>query len=422
VASPDQPREGGTTTAPPRRFPGVPRFSDLPRPPLVTDPSLGLHQGPYRSPLRDERLAAWLGSTLGVLFTVCFITGIYSHLQQHPVSWFPIPAGPAGLYRVTQGIHVAFGIASMPVLAAKLWVVWPRLLSLPPFRRVSDVVERLGVLALVGGGIFMVFTGIADVAQWYPWRFSFEASHYWVAWITIGAIVAHIGAKWATTRRALRRKRNRPALEAADPVLGTEAEGVHDGLTRRGFLGAVVAASATLTAVTVGQTLPALRRFAVLAPRKPGDRPINRSAANAGVIRSAQSASYRLTVTGRVGHPLTFSLAELLALPAHEVELPISCVEGWSWSGRWGGVRMRDLLSMAGAAPDAAVRVESLERHSIYRTAFVDHFQAHASNTLLATHLDGEPLSLDHGYPLRLIGPDRPGVIQTKWVTSVVVL
>jgi len=415
VASPDNGRGGGTATAPkPARH--------LRRPPLATDPALGLRQDPYRSPLRDERLAAWLGSSLGVLFSVCFITGIYSHLQQHPVSWFPIPAAPAGLYRVTQGIHIAAGIASMPVLAAKLWVIWPRFLSFPPFRRVSDIVERLGLLALVGGGIFMVFTGIADVAEWYPWRFSFTASHYWVAWITIGAIVAHVGAKWAITRQALRRPGNRPALSEADPAIGTGNEGVHDGLTRRGFLGAVAAASATLTAVTVGQTWPALRRIAVLAPRQPGDRPVNRSAANAGVIRSATSPTYRLTVTGKVAHPLTFTLAELLALPAHEVELPIACVEGWSWSGRWSGVRLRDLLSMAGAAPDAAVRVESLERHSIYRTAFVDHFQAHATNTLLATHLEGMPLPLDHGYPVRLIGPDRAGVVQTKWVTSVEVI
>jgi DMSO/TMAO reductase YedYZ molybdopterin-dependent catalytic subunit len=52
----------------------------------------------------------------------------------------------------------------------------------------------------------------------------------------------------------------------------------------------------------------------------------------------------------------------------------------------------------------------------------VNHVQAQDTDTLLATHLDGRPLSPDHGYPLRLIGPDRPGVNQTKWVTRVVVL
>jgi molybdopterin-dependent oxidoreductase-like protein protein len=388
----------------------------------TTDPDLPLRQGAYRSPLRDERLAAWLGAVLGVLFTTCFVTGLFSHLHQHPVSWFPVPARPAGLFRFTQGLHVAAGIASLPVLLAKLWVVWPRFVSLPPGRRIADAVERLGVLALVTGGIFMVFSGVANIAQWYPWRFSFTASHYWTAWITIGAVVAHVGAKAPITRRALRGPAHRPALSDADPALHTAAEGAHDGLSRRGFLTTVFAASGLLTAVTVGQTLPALRRLALLAPRDPDDRPVNRSARNAGVVDAAASPDYRLRVEGRVTRPLTLTLDELLTLPARTTGLPIACVEGWSYSARWTGVPLRDLLDMAGAPAGAPVHVESLEQNSPYRVSFLNKGQAHDADTLLATHLDGEPLSPDHGYPLRLIGPGRPGVNQTKWVTRVVVL
>jgi DMSO/TMAO reductase YedYZ molybdopterin-dependent catalytic subunit len=391
---------------------------------VTTDPDQPLHQGAYRSPLRDERLAAWLGAPLGVLFIVCFATGLFSHIQQHPLPWLPVPARPAGLYRVTQGIHVISGIATTPLLIAKLWVVWPRFVSWPPFRSIGDIVERLGILALVAGGIFMVFTGIADVAQWYPWRFSFTASHYWVAWITIGAIVAHVGAKWSLTRRALRRRSHRPGLNEPDPALGTVAEGAHAGLTRRGFLGTAAVASGVLVLVTAGQTVPVgvLRRLGLLAPRDAAKRPINKSAANAGVLQSATSPNYRLTVTGRIRSPLSLTLPELLALPAHETDLPIACVEGWSYSARWRGVRLRDLLEMSGAPSNAALQVVSLERNSPYRVSFVNHLQAHDEDTLLATHLDGNVLTLDHGYPVRLIGPDRPGVNQTKWVTGVVVV
>jgi len=390
--------------------------------PYTTDPDLPLRQHAYQSPLRDERLAAWLGASLGVLFTTCFLTGLFSHLHQHPLSWLPVPARPAGLFRLTQGVHVASGIASVPVLVAKLWVVWPRFVSFPPGRRIADVVERLGILALVTGGIFQVGSGVANIAQWYPWRFSFTAAHYWTAWITIGALVAHIGAKAPITSRAIRRRRNRPALDDADSVLGTTAEGSHDGLDRRGFLVTVAAASGLLTLTTVGQTLPGLRRLALLAPRDPADRPVNRSARNAGVLDAAASPGYRLRIEGRVAHPLTFTLDELRALTAHTAELPIACVEGWSYSARWTGVRLRDLLRMAGAAPEAAVHVQSLEEHSPYRVSFLNHFQARDTDTLLATHLDGAVLSADHGYPLRLIGPGRPGVNQTKWVTRVVVV
>ena len=80
-----------------------------------------------------------------------------------------------------------------------------------------------------------------------------------------------------------------------------------------------------------------------------------------------------------------------------------------------------DLLAMAGAHSGATAHVESLQRGSPYSVSQLNHAQAHDVDTLLATHLDGERLDLDHGYPLRLIGPGRPGVNQTKWVTKLVV-
>ena len=394
---------------------------------LTTDPDAPLHQGQYRSALRDERLAAILGASLGVLFSICFLTGLYSHFQQHPVSWLPIPARPAGLYRFTQGLHVVAGIASVPVLIAKLWVVWPRFVSFPVARRLSGLVERIGLFPLVAGGIFMTFSGVANIAQWYPWRFSFTASHYWMAWVTMGSIVAHGGAKWAIARRTLARPSRRPALADADPELGTSAEPpAGAGLTRRGLLTTVAAASGILTLTTIGQTIRPLRRLGLLAPRDPATGPqgypVNRGAANAGVVDLAQSPFYRLEVSGRVARPLSLDLKDLRALPSHDTVLPIACVEGWSYSAPWSGVRIRDLLEMAGAEPDRTILIESLEPQGAYRTSTLNSGQAADRDTLLALSLDGETLALDHGYPCRLIAPNRPGVLQTKWVSRVVVL
>ena len=390
-----------------------------------TDPDGPLRQGRFQSPLRDERLAAMLGASLGTLFMVCFATGLFSHLHQHPLSWLPVPSRPAGLYRVTQGIHVACGIASLPVLLAKLWVVWPRFVSFPPVKTITHLVERVGLFPLVAGGIFMVFSGVANIAQWYPWRFGFPAAHYWMAWVTMGAMASHLGAKWALARQSLRRPRRRPALAAADPALGTSAEGVHPGLTRRGFLGTVATAALTLTVATVGETLAPLRRLALLAPRDPrtgpDGYPVNRSAANAGVAGAAAAPDFTLRVEGEVARPMTLTLAEVLALPSHEAVLPIACVEGWSYSARWRGVPVRDLVRLAGGRTGSAVHVHSLEVGSPYSVSFLDGAQAADRDTLLATHLDGHPLDLDHGCPIRLIGPDRPGVNQTKWVTRLVI-
>ena len=74
----------------------------------------------FTSALHDDRTAAWLGIALGVTFSICFATGLWSHIQQNPPSWFDPIARPAGLYRFTQGLHIATGIATIPILLSEL--------------------------------------------------------------------------------------------------------------------------------------------------------------------------------------------------------------------------------------------------------------------------------------------------------------
>ena len=128
------------------------------------------------------------GSLLGVSFSICFLTGLYSHFAQHPPSWFTLPASPAGLYRVTQGVHVITGIASIPLLLAKLWSVFPKLFRWPPLTSVAHALERISLVPLIAGAIFQLWSGVANIDLWYPLPFFFPAAHYWVAWITIGAL------------------------------------------------------------------------------------------------------------------------------------------------------------------------------------------------------------------------------------------
>ena len=109
-------------------------------------PALGpFREGAFDSPVHETRTAAWLGVALGITFVVCFATGMFSHLIQHPPSWFANPARPVWLYRVTQGIHVATGIASIPLLLAKLWTVYPHFFTMPPLRGVVHLVERVSL-------------------------------------------------------------------------------------------------------------------------------------------------------------------------------------------------------------------------------------------------------------------------------------
>jgi hypothetical protein len=352
-----------------------------------------------------DRTAAQLGIALGVCFSICFSTGLYSHFAQNPPSWFTLPARPAGLYRFTQGLHVTTGIALVPLLLAKLWVVYPKLLRWPPFASAGHALERLALVALVAGSIFQLWTGVTNIDLWYVLPFFFPAAHYWVAWLTMGALVVHAGARARQTRSLLRADEPTPARQE-----------------RRRFLGLVASASGALALLTVGQTFRPLERLALLAPRRPSvgpqGFPVNGAASETGVTAAATDPSWRLRVTGAVRSPMTLSLDELRALDQHEAVLPIACVQGWSADVHWRGVRLADLLQRAGADHHATVTVHSLE-DGLYGKSDVNATQARDPDTLLALEANGETLHLDHGYPIRLIGPNRPGVMQTKWLREV---
>ncbi len=172
------------------------------------------------------------------------------------------------------------------------------------------------------------------------------------------------------------------------------------------------AAAAVTALATAGSTVPWLRRVSVLAVRTgdgPAGVPINKSARAARVEESATSPDWRLEVV--VGGTVAASLSydDLRAMPQHTVDLPIACVEGWSAQGTWSGVRLADVLGSAGATGDRDVAVTSLQESGPYRRTTLPANFAADDRTLLALDLSGEPLALDHGYPCRLIAPDRPG-------------
>ncbi|WP_372405387.1 molybdopterin-dependent oxidoreductase [Streptomyces luteireticuli] len=368
----------------------------------------------FKGRLHDARTATSIGRWLGLAFAVCFCTGLISHLMQHPPGWLAseLPSRPVWGYRFTQGLHVASGIAAIPLLFAKLWTVYPRLFAWPPVRSVRHALERVSVAVLVAAALFESATGLLNTALWYPWPFSFVEAHYAVAWLLAGSLVLHIAVKAPEIAAHWSRR-----------SAGTLSLPAEDAPDRRSLLAAVAAAVGVVTVTTVGQSFTPLKDLALLAPRHPDHGPeglpVNRTAAAAGV-GPVHAERYRLTVAGP--RSCTLTLDELRALPQHEVELPIACVEGWSKSAHWTGVRVVDLLERAGAPVHARVRVVSLQTRGGYRVSEMGHEHARDPLTLLALRLNGEELSPDHGYPVRLIAPNRPGVLQTKWVGRLEVL
>ncbi|MGV1036500.1 MAG: molybdopterin-dependent oxidoreductase [Candidatus Nanopelagicales bacterium] len=410
-------------------------------------PLLPFKQGAFTSSLRTKRAATLIGIALGTAVALCFLTGLFSHFQQHPVSWLPIPTIPTWGYRLTQGLHVATGLAAIPLLLLKLWTVYPNLFVWPPIKSVLNAMERASIFILVAAMIFQLATGTINITQWYPWSFPFTQTHYAISFVIVGAILIHLAVKTPDIRAALRRRSNvggaepdpaaeaeteagdEPTSEQGDrkPVLvnqSAEPTTSTSGLTRRGFLltGGLAVGAVTLT--TVGQTVSPLEKLAALAPRRPSigpqGLPVNRTAQAAGITAAAIGAQYRLSVACE--RSAEFTLEQLQAMPQSTFDLPIACVEGWSASARWSGVPIRDLLDQVQSPQDATVRVVSLEKEGNYRVTELPSQFVNDPMTILALTIDGEPLDVEHGYPARIMAPNRPGVLQTKWVSRLEVV
>ena len=193
-------------------------------------------------------------------------------------------------------------------------------------------------------------------------------------------------------------------------------------LDRRGLLVTVAAGVGAIVATTIGQTVTPLARIGLLATRQaskgPSGVPVNKTAHSAGVLTIARDPEWRLEVVGP--QPFVLTLAELESMTSVMRHFPLSCVEGWSVGADWQGIPVIDLVHRAGGTASSRVEVFSLQPTGPYNHSVLLGPQVAAA--LLATHLNGERLNLDHGYPLRLIAPNRPGVLQTKWVARVVVL
>ena len=382
----------------------------------------------FSSPLRSTALTARIGLVLGICFGTCFVTGMLSHYQYQPWAWLPEPASPVWLYRVTQGTHVVTGIATIPLVLVKLWSVYPNLFRWPALTSVRHAAERLSIFVLIGAALVQLATGLLNVLNWYVWPWSFVSVHRFLAYVLIGSILLHVGLKLPDIAYGLRAR-----LPDADvlseipwdqnPLAHSNAGDVPPpatpAITRRGVLIAAGAGVGAVVVTTVGQTVTALEPIGLLAVREwnkgPQQVPVNQTAEQAGVLTTARAEDWVLQVNGPT--PFVLRLDDLPDLARAERDLPITCVEGWSVGAHWRGIPLLDLVERAGGTADSRVEVHSLQTGGEFNHSVVDGPQVAAA--LLATHLNGGRLDIDHGYPLRLIAPNRAGVLNTKWLTRI---
>ncbi|MEV0055922.1 molybdopterin-dependent oxidoreductase [Saccharopolyspora shandongensis] len=378
---------------------------------------------------------------------IVIVTGLLSYMAYGPqlgqaipadVGWlhlpyFDWPARPSWLYQLNQGLHVGLGLVLVPVVLAKLWSVVPRLFSWPPARSTAEVVERLSLLLLVGGILFEIVTGVLNIQYDYVFGFSFYTAHYFGAWVFSGAFLVHVAVKLPRLVTALRSRSFRAEMrtsradtqpEPPDPGGLVAVDPAEPTLSRRGALTLVGGGALLVAALTAGQTIGGFTRgAAVLLPRGrsygvgPNDFQINRTAAAAAIVPSEVGPSWRLALLGE--RVVMIDRVSLLQLPQHTATLPIACVEGWATVQTWSGVRLRDLAAIVGVQQPSRARVQSHEQVGAFNQATLQANQIAAPDALLALRVNGVDLSIDHGYPARIIVPALPGVHNTKWVRSI---
>ena len=419
-------------------------------------------------------MATVLGRLLGIAFIVTFGTGLYSHFLQDPLPWMVFPTRPTFLYQLSQGIHITAGIACVPLILGKLYVVFPELFQTPPVRSISHFLERASIALFVAASLVEITIGLLNTFQFYSlFPFPFKQTHFALSFVIIGSLAIHIAVKLDVIAKYWRKKDSYDAdgnvvdfslpespkvRVSAAPVDAEEPERVLSATTsatsagqsasatgvtgrifawidatpapspttsRRGFVATIAVATAAVVAFTAGQSFRPLDGVNLFAPRKagigPNALPVNRTARAAGVLESAVAPDWALTVVNG-DSSRSFTLAELAELQQYDVELPIACVEGWSQSASWRGPRLRDLLDTVDADAGVSIRATSLEPKGGFRLMDMSPEFVRDDLTLVALEVNGQVLDIDHGYPARMIAPARPGVRQTKWLSTIEVI
>jgi DMSO/TMAO reductase YedYZ molybdopterin-dependent catalytic subunit len=383
-----------------------------------------------------------LGLILLFGIPVEFITGLLSYAAYDPrIGNYPNPAhglfgfylfdwftAPSWAFRLIQGVHVILGFALVPVVLAKLWSVIPRLFEWPLWRSIAHLLERVTLVMLVGGVVFEFLSGIFNIGYFYGYA-AFYPGHFYGAWIFVAAFVVHVSLKFPKMVQSLRSRRFRTELKTG--LAGTQPEPYTEGglvalnpaaptMSRRSVLALVGGTSLVVVGLTAGQTVGgALRRVAWFGNRYaspgtgPNHFPVNHTAAEAGIGPDRAGPSWTLELVG--AKSVTLTRDELLALPQITADLPIACTEGWSTTQRWTGVRLVDLAHRAGIGRIGPATLEALDGSGVVLTGS----QVSAAESMVALKVNGADLSLDHGYPARVMIPAAPGNHNKKWMSRI---
>jgi hypothetical protein len=329
----------------------------------------------------SPRLTDW---SLALAAALAFVTGIVSLLSGLPQEWFIF------------ALHGIVGIWLLLLLWGKLQRVWPRLIRPRRWdhRTVYGLLALLLVTLALGSGIWWVGGG-----EWYIAGFNLLNWHIGLGIVLTAVILFHMFARAKRLRKRDVVGRRR-MLYLSALLLGGAALWPGQQLTEHAL------------------NLPGARR------RFTGSREAGSYAGNAfptsswvaDAPRPIDVQTWRLSLGGAIAMPRDFSYDELVAV-GDTLEATLDCTGGFYSTQRWRGIRIGRLLDQAVVHADA--RYVSFISVTSYRWSLP---LAEARGALVATHIDEDLLSHDHGFPLRLVAPGRRGLEWVKWITHIEVL
>jgi DMSO/TMAO reductase YedYZ molybdopterin-dependent catalytic subunit len=136
-----------------------------------------------------------------------------------------------------------------------------------------------------------------------------------------------------------------------------------------------------------------------------------------GITPTIDITQYRLVVMGLVDTPLQLTYEEILSLPQVTQITYIQCVMGgYEATGKWTGVPLKFILEKAGYSEST---VSVIFHAADEYTSSISLTIALQEDTILAYQMNGVTLPLEHGYPLRLVVPNKLGYKWVKWIVKI---
>lgn len=138
-----------------------------------------------------------------------------------------------------------------------------------------------------------------------------------------------------------------------------------------------------------------------------------------GSSPNIDTENWVLSVDGLVENPLNLSYENITTFPVTSEIVTLKCVDGPTGTANWTGVKLKAILDMAFIEENATeVIFYGADRYSSSLTLE----DASSSDVILAYEMNGEPLPVDQGYPLRVVAPGKYGYKWVKWITRIEVI